>query len=423
VELEPQAEEEFDIHLPGRPTQIGVWAIAPIAGRLEVGSDIFRAVGDLTAFDIEIRIRTQQGEDFSLLLLSAGEEAQEGFIQDRWQYFWTDLSSFTEDQYPLVLESFGLRARGEAYLPILAMDNLTVVDANSGEETVIEEFEGLGPPYWGLEPSDGIGFTTLDTGGRSGNALFLVFDDYGDLGELGWLTIYPIGERPAAPAVETDLHDIQEGGGESQGPILPVIVSSAFLEITQAELGDRMGVWLNSKTFIVEVAGMVEYFPTMLEEKDAGYMITSRDVILKQHNYTDYLTFNVNDIFVSLDEVTPFEEVVEEIRNTVGNDLGILNAENLRQTIKADPLALGLRSVTTLGYLLPSVLSLVGFGTYFYMSVRQRRKMYGVLRAIGMSSVQIYGSLLLEQIVLILSGLALGTGLGVLLNQLTLGFL
>jgi hypothetical protein len=38
----------------------------------------------------------------------------------------------------------------------------------------------------------------------------------------------------------------------------------------------------------------------------------------------------------------------------------------------------------------------------------------------GMSARQLYGSIVLEQAVLILSGLALGTGLGVLLNQITL---
>jgi ABC-type antimicrobial peptide transport system permease subunit len=192
------------------------------------------------------------------------------------------------------------------------------------------------------------------------------------------------------------------------------------MALTQAEIGDKMGVWMSSKPFILEVIDVVEYFPTMLEERDAGYVITLNEPLLNHMNHTDYLAFNNNEFFVSLEEGTSFEDAVNEIRDLAGIDLEILNAETYRQTIKADPLALGLRSVTTVGYLLTSILSLVGFGTYFYMNVRQRRKMYGVLRAIGMSSAQIYGSLLLEQVILILSGLALGTGLGVLLNQLTL---
>ena len=46
--------------------------------------------------------------------------------------------------------------------------------------------------------------------------------------------------------------------------------------------------------------------------------------------------------------------------------------------------------------------------------------LYGVMRAMGLSARQLYGSLVFEQAVLILAGLALGTGLGILLNQITL---
>jgi ABC-type antimicrobial peptide transport system permease subunit len=46
--------------------------------------------------------------------------------------------------------------------------------------------------------------------------------------------------------------------------------------------------------------------------------------------------------------------------------------------------------------------------------------LYGVMRALGMSARQIYASIVIEQAVLILAGLGLGTILGVLLNQITL---
>jgi ABC-type antimicrobial peptide transport system permease subunit len=83
-------------------------------------------------------------------------------------------------------------------------------------------------------------------------------------------------------------------------------------------------------------------------------------------------------------------------------------------------MALGLRSVTFFGYILTTLLSLVGFATYFYMSARQRETAYGVLRSIGMSPGQLYGALVLEQVALILAGLAIGTILGVVLNRITL---
>jgi len=94
--------------------------------------------------------------------------------------------------------------------------------------------------------------------------------------------------------------------------------------------------------------------------------------------------------------------------------------DSTRRTIKADPLSLGLRSVTFLGYILTVILSLIGFVTYFYLSARQRETTYSVLRSIGLSHRQLYGSLVLEQIILISIGLALGTLLGFLLNKMIL---
>jgi putative ABC transport system permease protein len=92
----------------------------------------------------------------------------------------------------------------------------------------------------------------------------------------------------------------------------------------------------------------------------------------------------------------------------------------VRKALKANPLALGLRAVTFFGSVLATLMSLVGFATHFYLSVRRREILFGVMRALGMSSRQLYTSLVFEQAVLVLVGLTLGTGLGVVLNQITL---
>jgi ABC-type antimicrobial peptide transport system permease subunit len=99
-------------------------------------------------------------------------------------------------------------------------------------------------------------------------------------------------------------------------------------------------------------------------------------------------------------------------------DIEVAVAGDVRRRIQADSMALGLRSATLLSFFVATVLSLVGFGTHFYLSTRQRQSSFVVLRALGVSPRQLYGSLLLEQSLLILSGLALGTLLGLLLLRL-----
>ena len=82
------------------------------------------------------------------------------------------------------------------------------------------------------------------------------------------------------------------------------------------------------------------------------------------------------------------------VSNLFDAGTAVWEAEAIRKAIKSDPLALGLRSMTLFGYVLTTVLSLAGFGTHFYTSVRQRETNYAVLRALGLSPQQLYGTLL-----------------------------
>jgi putative ABC transport system permease protein len=92
----------------------------------------------------------------------------------------------------------------------------------------------------------------------------------------------------------------------------------------------------------------------------------------------------------------------------------------VRKALKANPLALALRAATFFGAALMILLSLVGFAAHFYLSIRQQEMLYGVMRALGLSPRQLYRWIVVEQAVLILAGLVLGTLLGLLLNQVTL---
>ncbi|MGD8244749.1 MAG: ABC transporter permease, partial [Anaerolineae bacterium] len=209
---------------------------------------------------------------------------------------------------------------------------------------------------------------------------------------------------------------------------LPAIASPAFREATQLEVGDVFRTWIGGElqggdkdrveadAVDFRIVGSVRYFPTMYEQLEAGYLVTSRDLLLALLNDTAQHATNPNEVLVETDGSTS----MSILSPMVPMLLQSWEAESVRQALKANPLALGLRSVTFFGSALTTLLSLVGFATHFYLTVRQREMLYGVMRAMGMSARQLYGSIVLEQAVLILAGLVLGTGLGVLLNQVTL---
>lgn len=196
---------------------------------------------------------------------------------------------------------------------------------------------------------------------------------------------------------------------------LPALVSPAFQEQSQAHVGDRVGTWVDSEPLELAVVGVVEHFPTLYEEQGDSFVVTALDPLLRHLNSLDPEPVYENEIHVRLAPDSPEGRVA-----TLLPDLEVWDAESVRKAIKSDPLALGLRSVTLFGYLLTAVLSLAGFGTHFYMSTREHGRTYAVLRALGLSAGQLYGMLLFEQALLILSGLGLGTVLGLLLNRLTL---
>jgi len=154
----------------------------------------------------------------------------------------------------------------------------------------------------------------------------------------------------------------------------------------------------------------------MYEQREGGYLITSRDLLLALLNDASRLSTNPNEVLLETDGGASLDSLSSLVPTLAQS----WQAESVRQALKANPLALGLRAVTFFGSGLMILLSLVGFATHFYLTVRQREMLFGVMRALGMSSRQLYSSIVLEQAVLILTGLALGTGLGILLNQITL---
>jgi ABC-type antimicrobial peptide transport system permease subunit len=162
----------------------------------------------------------------------------------------------------------------------------------------------------------------------------------------------------------------------------------------------------------------VRYWPTLYErafyENGAGFLVTARDPLLLHLNSADRVPVLPNELVVRL---SSDDGALQALVSEQG-DVDISIVGDVRKRIQADSMALGLRSATLLSFFVAAALSLVGFGTHFYLSTRQRQGSFVVLRALGVSPRQLYGSLLLEQALLVLSGLALGTLLGLLLLRL-----
>ncbi|MGD2143583.1 MAG: ABC transporter permease, partial [Anaerolineae bacterium] len=429
--------------LPRQPSRFGLWLWGKPEDKTELNS-FQRGIdgdGDAERVGVVAKLQTAQGEMLTVQL-QRQETAEQAALQtdyftlrmnlgerdfglrvriepdnQGWHYFGSSLPVLPSSSYPLSLHSLWFQNQatrfGEPIVKqlLLVLDDLTVVDAGAQEPQVVEDFEDLSGTHF-LNVMDGSsiwdGLFTSRTGLASRS------------GKFG----QSVSMRYTRPGQTYSLRLRQVWTSEP----LPALASPAFIETTELRVGDVVRTWVNrqhrgdgqpevgSAEVDFRVAGTVEHFPTMYEQLEAGFLVTSRDLLLALFNETSQLSVNPNEVLIETDGSVSIDRLASMVPMLSQS----WRAESVRQALKANPLALGLRAVTFFGSALTTLLSLAGFATHFYLSIRRREVLYGVMRAMGMSARQLYGSIVLEQAVLILVGLALGTGLGVVLNQITL---
>ncbi len=83
----------------------------------------------------------------------------------------------------------------------------------------------------------------------------------------------------------------------------------------------------------------------------------------------------------------------------------------------------GVFGILSLGFLISLLISLLGYLIFWFFALSRRAVQLGILRAMGLSRVQVTGMLLLEQLFTTGLSVAAGLGLGTLASRLFLPFL
>ncbi len=390
------------IPLPGQPNRFGIWIADPFPNRTEV--DL------LENLDIRAKFQTSEGEIFTVDLILPPTSVNSDLISDSqsvniddkptWRYFDGDLPTLAAEGYPISLHSVWLKIRplqsnqGEDNFSNgpLIIDNISTTDP-SGDYIIVEGFEQL-TTIWQTEDIQSVVSYTKRDIAHTGEASLRLF--FGSPGTSSWMVISPV------KAVRKET--------------IPVLASPIFLESTGLMVGDKFITHTNGISLSFEIKDRVNYFPTMYETDENGFLVIARDSLLAELNRTSRKPVNTNETWLLVDNSQQITALMDQFPQA--SHIWEVEAERIK--FKSDPLTLGFRNVIFLGYTLTLLLSLVGFATYFYLTARQRESIYGILRSLGLSTRQLYSSLILEQLVLIGAGLALGIILGVLLNRIVL---
>ncbi|MEM7116611.1 MAG: FtsX-like permease family protein [Chloroflexota bacterium] len=371
--------------LPADATAIGLWfQLSVDEPEHWVGIDIDLKLGDANGRQTVIRLDPTDQR------------------QDAWRYFEAPLPThLTVDR----LHSVWLRSRtfSPEFRQNLGFD--TFITRNAvGEEKLLAGFEtDEDLPEWFI--AEGGFWTNLGTVNPQAGEGKLEIGIGSPMNPATWYGIQPFFE------VDAELF------------LLPALVSRKFADLTAVQPGDHVQIRLQPSVVdtvlaTIEVVGVVDYFPTLYDDSDnprhGGYIIVSRDQILTVINDSRHEAIQPTELWLNdIDLASKASSIGKQAAQ-------VIEATAVEQTLRAFPLAVGLRTASLLGYVLAMLISLGGFAAHLLFVLRQRQGQLAVLSALGTSTRQLYAILAIEQTLLILSGLLLGTIFGLLLAWFTL---
>lgn len=201
-----------------------------------------------------------------------------------------------------------------------------------------------------------------------------------------------------------------------------VLVSRPFLDERGLQTGDLMRLTVTAPDGLIEldaqIAGALDYFPTWYAAEAGPLFVGNLDTLFAGTGgdmaYEVWLRTAAPPDTAALDaallERGLFGWRYDEPHTAIARELG-------------RPERQGLFGQLSVGFIAAALLTVLGFFMYALFSFRQRLINLGILRAMGLSSGQLTALVAFELGVLILSGLTLGTLLGVWISHLFIPYL
>ena len=217
--------------------------------------------------------------------------------------------------------------------------------------------------------------------------------------------------------------------GIFHGPVLepiPVIATSRFLRVNEHRVGEVIEVSAQGHRIDVELTDVVDFFPT-LDIFRRSYLIADLDSVSAYTNLeatggelrpnevwmtTNGSSSDREELLTLLDESQPFPS--REVHDRVQ----VLADSTVDPLVEA-----GWRALLFMAFAAVLVLSGLGFLVHAYVSFRSREIQFALMRTVGFSMRQLSTLVLLEQVLVIGAGLALGTWMGGRLGATMMPFL
>ena len=191
-----------------------------------------------------------------------------------------------------------------------------------------------------------------------------------------------------------------------------LLVDQETWERSNLSPGDQVQVQVTAsgerRVLDFKVVGVLELFPTLYPSEGPIYVANLEYIFEAFSGLVPY------DVWLRTSPEADTQAIVNGL-NLLG--VSVIRTQDARKALDetfASPNRQGVLGLLSVGFMTASILTVTGFLLYALLSFRERFIHLGVLRAIGLSVGQMAAYLALEQFLLILTGLAAGTGIAVL---------
>jgi putative ABC transport system permease protein len=201
-----------------------------------------------------------------------------------------------------------------------------------------------------------------------------------------------------------------------------VVISDSAMARGEFEVGDKVHVRVNVADVPLEtdftIAGSYQFFPTVYEEAERQTAIIGNlDFLFEQIGAT-----LLHNIWLKIDPDSDQQAMIDEVEK-----LGVFIArwvdsrdEIAKEQAKVE--RVGIFGTLTIGFLGAAVLSGVGLLVYNYASLQERLFRFTILRAVGLSLLQVVSQVSIEYLVLMIYSVVGGTLIGVWASGLFIPF-
>lgn len=203
------------------------------------------------------------------------------------------------------------------------------------------------------------------------------------------------------------------------------LVNREYLAAKGLGVGDIVTVRVNNQEntrLELTVVGVLEMLPTVYPDAESTtvpfYAVTNLNYLETLLGYP-----MTGQIWLS---VKPDINVTEIFTQAEGIGFRLNSLTSALQEVQTEQGRLervGLFGFLSVGFMVISFLSMLGLMIYAFISLRQWTIQFGVLRAVGLTSLQLVSLVILEQLVVVLAGMIVGAGFGIWMSYLFLPFL